>query len=110
MYVSFQKSVCIIGKANHYGSPSYVSVIRASVPRMNLDDTFEQKNEIAKAVELELEKAMSAYGYEIVQTLIVDIEPAQNVKSAMNEISAGRKPFCFSKVICPFECMIARVG
>lgn len=31
-------------------------VIRASVPKLNLDDTFEQKNEIAKAVEDELEK------------------------------------------------------
>lgn len=32
------------------------SVIRASVPKLNLDDAFEQKNEIAKAVEEELEK------------------------------------------------------
>lgn len=32
------------------------SVIRASVPKLNLDDVFEQKNEIAKAVEEELEK------------------------------------------------------
>lgn len=31
-------------------------VIRASVPKLTLDDTFEQKNEIAKAVEEELEK------------------------------------------------------
>jgi regulator of protease activity HflC (stomatin/prohibitin superfamily) len=31
-------------------------VIRAYVPKLNLDDTFEQKNEIAKAVEEELEK------------------------------------------------------
>ncbi|EEF45011.1 conserved hypothetical protein [Ricinus communis] len=31
-------------------------VIRASVPKLNLDDVFEQKNEIAKAVEEELEK------------------------------------------------------
>lgn len=31
-------------------------VIRASVPKLNLDDAFEQKNEIAKAVEDELEK------------------------------------------------------
>ncbi|KAK4767899.1 hypothetical protein SAY87_003040 [Trapa incisa] len=31
-------------------------VIRASVPRLNLDDAFEQKNEIARAVEDELEK------------------------------------------------------
>nr|DAD31162.1 TPA_asm: hypothetical protein HUJ06_010013 [Nelumbo nucifera] len=65
------------------------SVIRASVPKLDLDSTFEQKNEIAKAVEEELEKAMSAYGYEIVQTLIVDIEPDEHVKRAMNEINAG---------------------
>lgn len=66
-------------------------VIRASVPKLLLDDTFEQKNDIAKAVEDELEKAMSAYGYEIVQTLIVDIEPDINVKRAMNEINAAAR-------------------
>ncbi|KAF5757923.1 putative Band 7 domain-containing protein [Helianthus annuus] len=58
---------------------------------LNLDDTFERKNEIAKAVEEELEKAMSAYGYEIVQTLIVDIEPDEHVKRAMNEINAAAR-------------------
>ncbi|XP_076901921.1 hypersensitive-induced reaction 1 protein-like [Bidens hawaiensis] len=66
-------------------------VIRASVPKLNLDDTFEQKNDIAKAVEEELEKAMSAYGFEIVQTLIVDIEPDERVKKAMNEINAAAR-------------------
>ncbi|RAL42593.1 hypothetical protein DM860_017138 [Cuscuta australis] len=45
---------------------------------------------MAKAVEEELEKAMSAYGLEIVQTLIVDIEPDTHVNRAMNEISAGK--------------------
>lgn len=34
----------------------YCSVIRASVPKLDLDDVFEQKNEIAKAVDEELEK------------------------------------------------------
>jgi regulator of protease activity HflC (stomatin/prohibitin superfamily) len=66
-------------------------VIRASVPKLLLDNVFEQKNEIAKAVEEELEKAMSAYGYEIVQTLIVDIEPDEHVKRAMNEINAAAR-------------------
>ncbi|XP_077247827.1 hypersensitive-induced response protein 1 [Tasmannia lanceolata] len=66
-------------------------VIRASVPKLSLDDTFEQKNDIAKAVENELEKAMSLYGYEIVQTLIVDIEPDEHVKRAMNEINAASR-------------------
>ncbi|PIN18874.1 Prohibitins and stomatins of the PID superfamily [Handroanthus impetiginosus] len=66
-------------------------VIRASVPRLDLDSTFGQKNEIAKAVENELEKAMSAYGFEIVQTLIVDIEPDAQVKNAMNEINSAAR-------------------
>jgi DNA-directed RNA polymerase subunit K/omega len=35
---------------------------------------------------------MSMYGYEIVQTLIVDIEPDEHVKRAMNEINAGKFP------------------
>jgi len=71
---------------------SYVfDVIRASVPKLLLDDVFEQKNDIAKAVEDELEKAMSTYGYEIVQTLIVDIEPDEHVKRAMNEINAAAR-------------------
>ena len=38
------------------GLPYFVIVIRASVPKLNLDDVFEQKNELAKAVEDELEK------------------------------------------------------
>ncbi|KAK7348564.1 hypothetical protein VNO80_23122 [Phaseolus coccineus] len=66
-------------------------VIRACVPKMDLDSSFEQKKEIARAVEEELEKAMSAYGYEIVQTLIVDIEPDERVKTAMNEINAAAR-------------------
>uniref|UniRef100_M4EJN8 Band 7 domain-containing protein n=1 Tax=Brassica campestris TaxID=3711 RepID=M4EJN8_BRACM len=45
----------------------------------------QKKNEIAKAVEEELEKAMSAYGFEILQTLIVDTEPDEHVKQAMNQ-------------------------
>jgi hypothetical protein len=35
------------------------------------------------------QQAMSNYGYEIVQTLIVNIEPDEHVKWAMNEINAG---------------------
>ena len=77
---------------------SNCEVIRASVPKLILDDVFEQKNDIARAVEDELEKAMSAYGYEIVQTLIIDIEPDEHVKRAMNEINAGIL-LCSTKII-----------
>ncbi|CAI5998956.1 unnamed protein product [Closterium sp. NIES-64] len=66
-------------------------VVRASVPRIELDQVFEQKNEIAKSVEEELEKVMTAYGYTIQQTLIVDIEPDATVRKAMNEINAAQR-------------------
>ncbi|CAM0913887.1 unnamed protein product [Alopecurus aequalis] len=70
---------------------SLLLLIRASVPKLLLDDAFVQKIDIAKAVEDELEKAMSAYGFEIVQNLIVDIEPDEHVKRAMNEINAAAR-------------------
>ncbi|XP_047326643.1 hypersensitive-induced response protein 1-like [Impatiens glandulifera] len=80
-------------------------VIRASVPKMELDSAFEQKNEIAESVERELAKAMSAYGYEIVQTLIVDIEPDAQVKRAMNEINAGE----YSRLLLIIDFIAARL-
>ncbi|KAF9604252.1 hypothetical protein IFM89_004958 [Coptis chinensis] len=69
----------------------YQQIIRATVPKLNLDSTFEQKSDIGKAVERDLEKIMSVYGYEIVETLIVDIEPDSHVKRAMNEINAAAR-------------------
>ncbi|CAI5530425.1 unnamed protein product [Closterium sp. Naga37s-1] len=71
---------------------SYVfDVVRSSVPKMDLDEVFISKNEIAQNVEKELEKAMHDYGYRIVQTLIVDVEPDERVKVAMNEINAAQR-------------------
>ena len=43
---------------------------------------------------------MSTYGFEIVQTLIVDIEPAVHVKRAMNEINAGKMFWYLKKIDC----------
>ncbi|KAI3942641.1 hypothetical protein MKW98_014228 [Papaver atlanticum] len=74
-----------------------LDVIRASVPKLLLDDVFEQKKYIARAVEEELDKAMSTYGYKIVQTLIVNIKPDVKVKRAMNKINAG-KILCKAKL------------
>ncbi|KAK2451544.1 hypersensitive-induced response protein [Trifolium repens] len=73
-------------------------VIRATVSKMGVDSSFEQKNEIAKAVEEELEKARFAYGYEIVQTLIVDIERDEEWKKAMNDINAASRIAIFPLV------------
>ena len=66
-------------------------VVRASVPKIALDDVFETKDDIAIAVKQELSKSMSEFGYQIIQTLITDIQPAKNVKTAMNEINAAQR-------------------
>lgn len=69
---------------------SYVfDVVRAEVPKLNLDDVFERKDDIAIAVKRELNEAMTTYGYDIINTLITDIDPDIQVKNAMNRINAA---------------------
>lgn len=69
---------------------SYVfDVVRAEVPKLKLDDVFERKDDIAIAVKRELNDAMITYGYDIINTLITDIDPDIQVKSAMNRINAA---------------------
>ncbi len=66
-------------------------VVRAEVPRLKLDDVFEKKDDIAIAVKRELDEAMLSYGYGIVKALVTDIDPAEEVKVAMNRINASER-------------------
>jgi len=69
---------------------SYVfDVVRAEVPKMILDDVFLRKDDIAIAVKSELNEAMVDYGYDIIKTLVTDIDPDAQVKEAMNRINAA---------------------
>ncbi|MCG9971419.1 SPFH domain-containing protein [Christiangramia crocea] len=66
-------------------------VVRAEVPKMKLDDVFERKDDIAIAVNRELNEAMEDYGYDIIKTLVTDIDPDVQVKAAMNRINAAER-------------------
>ena len=71
---------------------SYVfDVIRARVPRIEIDRLFEEKEEIAKAIKEELNETMTDFGFEIMNSLVTDIDPAANVKNAMSEINAAQR-------------------
>ena len=71
---------------------SYVfDVVRAEVPKMRLDDVFERKDDVAIAVKSELNDAMINYGYDIIKTLVTDIDPDLQVKEAMNRINASER-------------------
>jgi regulator of protease activity HflC (stomatin/prohibitin superfamily) len=64
-------------------------VVRAEVPKLILDDVFERKDDIAIGVKRELNEAMMTYGYDIINTLVTDIDPDIQVKNAMNRINAA---------------------
>jgi regulator of protease activity HflC (stomatin/prohibitin superfamily) len=71
---------------------SYVfDVVRATVPRMKLDEVFKEKEVIADAVKEGLTEIMTQYGYGIVRALVNDIDPDAKVKAAMNEINAAQR-------------------
>ena len=71
---------------------SYVfDVVRAEVPKIELDTVFEQKETLAQSIKKELEEAMKDFGYGILQSLITDIDPNEKVKASMNEINAAQR-------------------
>ena len=74
-------------------------VVRAEVPKMKLDDVFVKKDDIAIAVKRELQEYMSEYGYDIIKTLVTDIDPDAQVKAAMNRINASER----EKIAAQFE-------
>jgi regulator of protease activity HflC (stomatin/prohibitin superfamily) len=79
---------------------SYVfDVVRAEVPKMILDDVFEKKDDVAIAVKTELNDAMVNYGFDIIKTLVTDIDPDSQVKDSMNRINASER----EKVAAQFE-------
>ena len=80
-------------------------VVRAEVPKLRLDDVFEKKDDIAVAVKGELQEAMNSYGYEIVKTLVTDIDPDEQVKHAMNRINAAER----EKLAAQYEGDAARI-
>ena len=90
----------------HEQITSYVfDVVRAEVPKMKLDDVFVKKDDIAIAVKTELNEAMMDYGYDIIKTLVTDIDPDAQVKEAMNRINASER----EKIAAQFEGDAARI-
>ena len=65
--------------------------VRAEVPKLELDDVFAKKEDIADAVRQNLGDSMDEYGYNMVKTLITDIDPDSHVKESMNRINAAKR-------------------
>ncbi len=65
--------------------------ILGHVPKLTLDETFDQQSGISVAVKAELDAIMTGYGYNISTALVTDIVPDSKVKDAMNDINAAQR-------------------
>jgi regulator of protease activity HflC (stomatin/prohibitin superfamily) len=65
--------------------------ILGHVPKLTLDETFEQQSGISVAVKMELDATMSGFGFNILNALVTDIIPDDKVKAAMNDINAAQR-------------------
>ena len=82
-------------------------MVRAEVPKMKLDDVFVKKDDIAIAVKARTPRMPCLeYGYDIIKTLVTDIDPDAQVKAAMNRINASER----EKVAAQYEGDAARIS
>lgn len=65
--------------------------VRAEVPKLELDDVFAKKDDVAVAVQKNIANSMEKYGYNIIKALITDIDPDHKVKESMNRINAAKR-------------------
>ena len=65
--------------------------ILGHVPKLSLDETFEQQSGISVAVKTELDAIMTGFGFNILTALVTDIVPDVKVKDAMNDINAAQR-------------------
>ena len=65
--------------------------ILGHVPKLSLDETFEQQSGISIAVKTELDSTMSNFGFNILNALVTDIIPDAKVKASMNDINAAQR-------------------
>mmetsp|Transcript_13860 Transcript_13860/g.41186 ORF Transcript_13860/g.41186 Transcript_13860/m.41186 type:complete len:283 (-) Transcript_13860:234-1082(-) len=71
---------------------SYVfDVVRSKIPRLDLDESFEDKEQVALDIKQSLGPVMEQYGYRILQALVTDLTPDIKVRDAMNAINEAKR-------------------
>lgn len=71
---------------------SYIlNTVRSEIPKQKLDDVFDNKDSISDSISGQLKETMGNYGFEIIASLVSDIEPDAQVKDSMNRINAAER-------------------
>lgn len=71
---------------------SYIfNTVRSEIPKQKLDNVFDNKDSISDSISGQLEETMGSYGFEIIASLVSDIDPDAQVKDSMNKINAAER-------------------
>lgn len=65
--------------------------VRGGIPRMTLDELYEQKDDLGAQTLEYVAEHMHTYGFTILRCLITEITPEASVQRAMNEINAAQR-------------------
>lgn len=68
-----------------------VNVVRATASAMPMNDLFQSKNAIEDSVKKTLNERFSNYGYAIVNVLVDDPQPSQEVRTAFDKVVASER-------------------
>ena len=66
---------------------------------MTLDEAFASKDTVAGDVKRQLTERLLENGYEIVASLVTDIEPDARVKASMNDINASMRQVSSGSIV-----------
>jgi len=67
------------------------NVVRSSIPSMDLDDAYSNKDTLCSEILKSVKDAMHPYGYSITNVLVTDLSPDKALLQAMNAQLAARR-------------------
>ena len=83
---------------------SYIAdALRSAIPGYTLDEVFDNKDLIAQNVKDSVTELMAGYGYDIITTLITDIELPKDVERSMNAINSAQRDQEAAKALAEAE-------
>jgi len=66
-------------------------ILRSTLPTLDLDEAYECKDRVCKALLGNVRQHLGHYGYEIINVLVTDLRPEKSVLDAMNMINASKR-------------------
>ena len=85
------RSYYMLSNPEHQMNAYIADALRSAIPNYTLDEVFDNKDLIARDVNMTVASRMVAYGYDLVSTLITAIGLPKDVEISMNNINSAQR-------------------